>query len=147
MKVAKRLGLRNVSELRDLLMSPRLYLNNAVYTTFALAFESGVLRGTTPADPKPLEVTLSVSAEAHFRAELWFSLAEYDFGHKVAKSWLKHRKSTWQKCCEFVFNDREANKKVAWETRLKTPEHVLLTKAAEKKAVRMVQDPVDPKYW
>ena len=51
------------------------------------------MRGSAPAEPKPLEETLSVSAEAHFRAELWFSLGEYDFKHKVAKAWLQHRKN------------------------------------------------------
>ena len=94
MKIPKRLtSIRKIKDLRELLMSSRLYLNNEVYTSLATAFESGLMRGTTPAEPKPLEETLSVSAEAHFRAELWFSLGEYDFKHKVAKSWLQHRKS------------------------------------------------------
>jgi len=148
MKIPKRLtSLRKVKELRDLLMSPRLYLNNEVYTTFATAFESGHMRGTTPAAPQPLEDTLSVAAEAHFRAELWFSLGEYDFKHKVAKAWLQHRKATWQKCCKFVFDDRTANAKPAWIARQAAPQTASANEDDDRKGVVSVKAPVDQKYW
>ena len=148
MKIPKRLtSLRKTKELRDLLMSPRLYLNNEVYTTFATAFESGLMRGTTPVEPKPLEDTLSVAAEAHFRAELWFSLGEYDFKHKVAKAWLQHRKSTWQKCCKFVFEDRAANAQTAWHARQTAPQNDSPFEDDDRKGVVLVKDPVEQKYW
>ena len=148
MKIPKRLtSLRKTKELRDLLMSPRLYLNNEVYTTFATAFESGHMRGTTPAAPQPLEDTLSVAAEAHFRAELWFSLGEYDFKHKVAKAWLQHRKSTWQKCCKFVFDDRAANAKTAWHARQTAPQTASPIADDDRQGVVLVKAPVDQKHW
>jgi len=148
MKTPKRLTtLRKIKDLRELLMSPRLYLNNEVYTTFATAFESGIMRGTTPAEPKPLEETLSVAAEAHIRAELWFSLGEYDFKHKVAKAWLQHRKSTWQKFCKFVFEDRAANAKTAWHARQTAPQNESPFDDDDRKGVVLVKDPVEQKYW
>ena len=148
MKIPKRLtSIRKIKDLRELLMSSRLYLNNEVYTSLATAFESGLMRGTTPAEPKPLEETLSVSAEAHFRAELWFSLGEYDFKHKVAKSWLQHRKSTWQKCCKLVFDDRAANAKAAWLARQTAPQSVLPLEDDERHGIRFVPPPVEQKYW
>jgi hypothetical protein len=115
--------------------------------TLATAFESKLMLGTTPAEPKPLEDTLSVSAEAHFRAELWFSLGEYDFKHEVAKAWLQHRKTTWQKCYKLVFDDRAANAKTAWHARQTAPQNVLPLEDDDRHGVRFVAPPVEQKYW
>ena len=148
MKIPKRLStIRNIKDLRELLMSPKLCLNNEACTTLATGFESGLMRGTTPAEPKPLEATSSVSAEAHFRAELWFSLGEFDFKHKVARSWLQRRKSTWQKLCKLVFDDRAANAKTAWRARQTTPQNVSLLEDDEGHGVRFVAPPVEQKHW
>jgi hypothetical protein len=105
------------------------------------------MRGSTPAEIKPLEDALSVSAEAHFRAELWFSLGEHDFKHKVAKAWLQHRKATWQKCCKFVFDDSAANAKTAWHARQTASQNVLPLEDDDRQGGRIVEAPVDKKHW
>ena len=57
----------DIQSLQALLFSDRMYLNEQMFDKWCCAFESGVLRGTRRSSPKPIEMTISVWHEAHFR--------------------------------------------------------------------------------
>ena len=57
----------DIQSLQALLFSDRMYLNQQMFDKWCCAFESGVLRGTRRCSPQPIEMTISVWHEAHFR--------------------------------------------------------------------------------
>ncbi len=57
----------DIQSLQALLFSDRMYLNEQMFDKWCCAFESGVLRGTRRCSPQPIEMTISVWHEAHFR--------------------------------------------------------------------------------
>ena len=111
--------------------------------TYLSSSSSLYILPSTPCSPPLLMYTPTVA----WFLTLWFSLGEYDFKHKVAKAWLQHRKATWQKCCKFVFDDRTANAKTAWNARQAAPQTTSAIEDDDRKGVVSVKAPVDQKYW
>ena len=129
----------DTQSLQALLFSDRMYVDPQMFDKWCCAFESGVLRGTRRCPPQPLEMTLSVWHEAHFRLapshsfhklffslfvllntwyslELWYILTT-NFRHRVSASHVADRAANYKKMFKCVRKDRATNAGNAWSVR------------------------------
>jgi hypothetical protein len=90
-------GLQTIDQLRAALLSEKFYKHKNLYHCFCSGIESGMMRGLTErANVKRLEDLLSVGAETHLRAELWYTLSEYGFSHNIGKDHRVARLKTFK---------------------------------------------------
>jgi hypothetical protein len=129
----------DTQSLQALLFSDRMYVDPQMFDKWCCAFESGVLRGTRRCPPQPLEMTLSVWHEAHFRLapshsfhklffslfvlfntwyslELWYILTT-NFRHRVSASHVADRAANYKKMFKCVRKERATNAANAWSVR------------------------------
>jgi hypothetical protein len=83
-----------------------MYTYPKLFDLFCAGLESGRLRGTSQVGISPIENLVTLSHEAHFRLELWFSLTAQSFRHDNAKAASEERKNKHQDFCAFVARDR-----------------------------------------
>ena len=112
-------GLQTIEDLRRALSTVEFYNCPHLYNAFCCGLESGHMRGTDVAEDEiaRIEDMLSVGAETHLRAELWYSLSEYDFHHNIGRSHREERVERFKKFGEAVREGREKYGDVAWEKR------------------------------
>ena len=128
-----------------------MYTKPNIFHRFCSAIESGSLKGTKPQKCGPPSAYLTVAAEAHFRVELWFSLAQFGFNHPTSTDHGKFREESWQTTMELVYQDRQNNMNMAWETRkamLEGGDEVQEeSQSGEENAVSEEEGTVDKKFW
>jgi len=112
-------GLKTIEDLRRALISPDFYLNKNLYHCFCSGLEAGLLRGLPESnDINRLEDLLSIGAETHFRAELWYTLSEYGFFHNIGKDHRVARMNTFKAVSEAVREGRDKYGDAAWTSRM-----------------------------
>jgi len=111
-------GLETIQELRDLLKSSNMYNNEAVYSRFCEALESGNLKQTEKVIPATISKHITIGHEAHFRLELWFALSRQKYAHHPNKSYNFMRKAEWNVFLELVYLDRKTNEAQAHLNRM-----------------------------
>jgi hypothetical protein len=117
-------GINSITELRELLRSPAMYKNAAVFNLFCLGLESGMLKMARTITPTRLQRLITIAHETHFRLELWFALSNQGFRHKTTGAWKDKRKEYWDEFCKHVAKDRQDNEETASANRLgEIPEH------------------------
>jgi hypothetical protein len=109
-------NLETVEDLRALLLSDSMYLNDTVFDMFCLGVESGAFKHTEQIPPSTISDILTPSHEAHFRAELWWSLPHAKFRHNIGLKHATQRIAKWHEFLPLVRADRqkhevEANRK------------------------------------
>ena len=128
-----------------------MYTKPNIFHRFCSAIESGSLKGTTARKCGPPSTYLTVAAEAHFRVELWFSLAQFGYNHPTSADHGKYREEQWRAMMELVFQDRKNNMNKAWETRkamLEGGEDVQEdSQSGEENAISEEEGTVDKKFW
>jgi len=112
-------GLETIEDLRRALSTVEFYTCPHLYNLFCCGIESGHLRGSlqNEGDIVRLEELLSVGAETHLRAELWYSLSEYDFVHNIGR---EHREDRVKRFKHFGVSVREGRSDygdAAWKKR------------------------------
>ena len=128
-----------------------MYTKPNIFHRFCSAIESGSLKGTSAQKCGPPSAYLTVAAEAHFRVELWFSLAQFGYNHPTSADHGKYREEQWQTMMELVYQDRKNNMNMAWETRkamLEGGDEVQEdSQSGEENAVSEEEGTVDKKFW
>jgi hypothetical protein len=111
-------GLDKIDQLRAALLSEKFYTHKNLYHCFCSGIESGILRGLTECENvKRLEDLLSVGAETHIRAELWYTLSEYGFSHNIGKDHRVARLKTFKSIGQAVRDGRSKYGDEAWDAR------------------------------
>ena len=128
-----------------------MYTKPNIFHRFCSAIESGSLKGTTARKCGTPSTYLTVAAEAHFRVEIWFSLAQFGYNHSTGAEHGKYREDQWREMMELVFEDRKNNMNKAWETRkamLEGGEDAQQgCSSAEDTGPSEDEGTVDKKYW
>ena len=128
-----------------------MYTKPNIFHRFCSAIESGSLKGTSAQKCGPPSTYLTVAAEAHFRVELWFSLAQFGYNHPTSADHGKYREEQWQAMMELVFQDRKNNMNKAWETRkamLEGGDDVQEdSQTGGENAISEEEGTVDKKFW
>jgi hypothetical protein len=128
-----------------------MYTKPNIFHRFCSAIESGSLKGTSAQKCGPPSTYLTVAAEAHFRVELWFSLAQFGYNHPTSADHGRYREEQWQAMMELVYQDRKNNMNMAWETRktmLEGGDEVQEdSQSGEENAVSEEEGTVDKKFW
>jgi hypothetical protein len=73
--------LGSIEELRELLISPKMYQDKVLFDLFCNGIESGNFRQTKRRPYKPLHLLMTKAHEAHFRVELYFALSQKCYRH------------------------------------------------------------------
>lgn len=111
-------GLKTIENLREALMAPEFYQYKNLYHCFCSGLEAGLLRGLPETtDITRLEDLVSVGAETHFRAELWYTLSEYGFFHNIGKDHRISRINTFKAMGNAVREGRDKYGDAAWLSR------------------------------
>jgi hypothetical protein len=105
--------LETVDDLRDLLFSDQMYKNETVFDMFCLGIESGGFKHTEECPPTPISDLLTPSHEAHFRAELWWTLPHAQFRHGIGLTHAAKRIKKWHEFLPLVRADRLNNEVAA----------------------------------
>ena len=71
----------DVSALRKVFFSNKMYLNSALYSKWASGLESGKIRGTKVRGPAPVQSLITAAHEAHIRLELWLAMSTRNYRH------------------------------------------------------------------
>ena len=71
----------DVSALRKVIFSNKMYLNSALYSKWTSGLESGKIRGTKVRGPAPVTSLITAAHEAHIRLELWLALSTRNYRH------------------------------------------------------------------
>ena len=128
-----------------------MYTKPNIFHRFCSAIESRSLKGTSAQKCGPPSTYLTVAAEAHFRVELWFSLAQFGYNHPTSADHGKYREEQWQTMMELVYQDRKNNMNAAWETRkamLEGGDDVQEdSQSGEENAISEEEGTVDKKFW
>jgi hypothetical protein len=101
--------LETVDDLRALLFSDKMYLNETVFDMFCLGIESGAFKHTEECPPTRISDILTPSHEAHFRAELWWTLPHTQFRHGIGLKHAAQRIKKWHEFLPLVRADRLNN--------------------------------------
>ena len=112
-------GLETIEDLRRALSTVEFYQCPHLYNLFCYGVDSGHLRGSlqNEGDIVRLEELLSVSADTHLRAELWYSLSEYDFAHNIGREHREERVKRFKQFGVAVREGRSDYGDAAWEKR------------------------------
>jgi hypothetical protein len=73
--------LGSIEDLRELLISPKMYQDKVLFDLFCTGIESGNFRQTKRRPYKPLQLLMTKAHEAHFRVELYFALSQKCYRH------------------------------------------------------------------
>ena len=111
-------GLREVSSLRKLLFSNKMYTNPKVYNKWAEGIESGKLRSTKFVEPRPISKSITIAHEAHFRLDLFLTLQKRGYRHGPGHLEAKSRTKMWNGLLRKVFEDRQNNEASAHDKRM-----------------------------
>ena len=71
----------DVSALRKVIFSNKMYLNSALYSKWTSGLESGKIRGTKVRGPAPFTSLITAAHEAHIRLELWLAMSTRNYRH------------------------------------------------------------------
>ena len=112
-------GVKEVGDLRKLLISNELYTNQKVYNKWAEGMESGKLRSTKFVDPRTISKSITIAHEAHFRLDLFLTLQKRGYRHGPGPLEAKSRKKMWNKLLRKVYEDRQNNEASAHDKRMK----------------------------
>jgi hypothetical protein len=108
----------NVEELKDVMLSNKMYQYPKLYDLFSEGLESGKVRGLPARTKKAaLHDMLSITYEAHFRLEISSALACQGYRHGYTKADLIERANLFKSIYKLVKQDRAANSSDAWNTR------------------------------
>ena len=112
-------GLETIEDLRRALSTVEFYQCPHLYNLFCCGVESGHLRGShfMEGEIVRLEELLSVAAETHLRAELWYSLSEYDFNHNIVRARREERVERFKQFGVAVCEGRSEYDDAAWAKR------------------------------
>jgi hypothetical protein len=115
-----------VEELRDLLLSPKMYQDHVLFDIFCLGLESGNFRQNRKRPHTPLDLLITKAHEAHFRCELYLALSKKSFRHHNTTTDIKERVRIFNVAINAVREGRQKYLMKAIETRMKarTPKQV-----------------------
>ncbi len=111
-------GITTVVQLRELIKSPAMYTNAAVFDLFCSALESGILKMARQRSITPLHKLITIAHEAHVRLEIWLALSKQGFRQKTTNAWHDKRREYWNDFCKLVAQDRKENEEIASTNRL-----------------------------
>lgn len=132
-------GINDVGQLRTLLRSKVMYRNKTVYALFCQGLESGDLKHSQRRGPTPITSLITIAHEAHFRAEMWYSLSKTDFKHNPKTTHILKRKENFNAFALLVKQDRIDNASEAHELRIASDE--------EHCAIPATLEPIDPSFY
>ena len=115
-----------VEELRDLLLSPKMYQDQVLFDIFCLGLESGNFRQNRKRPYTPLDLLITKAHEAHFRCELYLALSKKSFRHHNTTTDIKERVRIFNVAINAVREGRQKYLMKAIEIRMKsrTPKQV-----------------------
>jgi hypothetical protein len=99
--------LGSVEELRELLISPKMYQDKVLFDLFCTGIESGNFRQTKKRPYKPLHLLMTKAHEAHFRVELYFALSRKCYQHSNSPALYTARISMFNQVIKSVREGRE----------------------------------------
>jgi hypothetical protein len=102
-----------VTLLRELLKSPSMYKHPEVFDLFCCGLEGGSFKHTQTLPCTPISGLITPSHEAHFRAELWWTLPHLHWRHGIGRGHAKERIATWSEFLPLVLQDRRDNEEAA----------------------------------
>ena len=137
-------GFEDITDLRKLLFSDKMYLNQTVYDFFCEGLESGQFKNTVSHDKATISDLITPAHEAHFRAELYFALPVPEFRHPITKAHGLRRLKLWQKFLPLVKKDRADNESNATAIRANLPAEAL---KVEQTINENSLDNPDSQYW
>lgn len=115
---------QTIQDLRDALVSPKMYTYPKLFDLFCAGLESGRLRGTKPMPISPIESLITVAHEAHFRLELWYAMALTRYRHTISRAYITERFQKHAEVCQMVAQDRRENGTAAFKHRNATVSHI-----------------------
>jgi hypothetical protein len=136
--------LESITDLRKLLFSDKMYLNQTVYDFFCEGLESGQFKNTVYQEKTTISDLITPAHEAHFRAELYFALPVPEFRHPITKAHGLRKLKLWQKFLPLVKKDRHDNEANATATRANL--HAEATQVDQPINVNTLDNP-DAMYW
>jgi hypothetical protein len=104
-KNLKHLG--SVEELRELLISPKMYQDKILFDLFCTGVESGNFRQSKRRPYKPLQLLMTKAHEAHFRVEIYFALSQKCYRHINSHTLYTARISMFNQVIKSVREGRE----------------------------------------
>jgi hypothetical protein len=118
--------LETVENLRELLLSPKMYQDQILFDIFCLGLESGNFRQNKKRPYTPLDQLITKAHEAHFRVELYLALSKKSFRHHNTNNDAKERIRLFNQTILAVREGRSKYLLDAIETRMdsRTPKQV-----------------------
>jgi hypothetical protein len=115
-----------IDELRELLLSPKMYQAQDLFDIFCLGLESGNFRQNKKRPYTPINLLITKAHEAHFRTELYLALSKKSFRHHNTTSASKERVRIFNQAIIAVREGRDRYMKKAVDTRMtsRTPRQV-----------------------
>jgi hypothetical protein len=115
-----------IDELRELLLSPKMYQAQDLFDLFCLGLESGNFRQNKKRPYTPIDLLITKAHEAHFRTELYLALSKKSFRHHNTTSGSKERVKIFNQAIIAVREGRDRYMKKAVDTRMtsRTPRQV-----------------------
>ena len=109
----------SIDDLRELLMSPKMYQDQTLFDIFCLGLESGNFRQNKKRPFTPLDQLITKAHEAHFRVELYLALSKKSFRHHNTLSASQERIRLFNHSITVVREGRDKYLKKAVDNRMK----------------------------